>query len=211
MPKNSKLAPKIKVKGLSVTDPRIAMRALVGILLLANMVVALIAFKPFGGSADDLRKQQAQMSSQLRQFQAHLDASKAHVAKIGLARTEGDEFLAKYIMPARTMPGTMLAELTKAGADAGVRILPEQFTSDDVEGSDTLKMVSITAPFEGSYAGLAKLVDKLEKSPVFLIIDSMNLHAPQQQNAQMAAAAAQNLNVQLKLITFVRDDPGATP
>jgi Tfp pilus assembly protein PilO len=209
MPKNSKLAPKIKVKGMSVTDPRVAMRALVGILLLANMVMAVIAFKPFGASADDLRQQQAQMASQLRQFQAHLEATKAQVAKIGKARTQGDEFLTKYIMHLRTMPGIMLAELTKAGADAGVRILPEQFTYDAIEGSDTLQMVSITAPFEGSYAGLAKLVDKLEKSPVFLIIDSMNLRAPQQQNAQ--AAAAQNLNVQLKLITFVRDDQGATP
>jgi hypothetical protein len=209
MPKNSKLAPKIKVKGLSVTDPRVAMRALVGILLLANMVGAVIAFKPFGASADDLRKQQAQMSSQLRQFQAHLEATKAQVAKIGIARTQGDEFLAKYIMHRRPMPGIILTELTKAGADAGVRILPEQLTYDDIEGSDTLHMVTITAPFEGSYAGRAKLVDKLEKSPVFLIIDSMNLRAPQQQNAQQAAA--QNLNVQLKLITFVRDDQGATP
>jgi type IV pilus assembly protein PilO len=172
--------------------------------------MAVIAFKPFGGSADDLRKEQAQMSSQLRQFQAHLEATKAHVDKIDIARTQGDDFLTKYIMQRRTMPETMLSELTKAGTNSGVRILPEQLTYDDIEGSDTLKMVSITAPFEGSYAGLAKLVDKLEKSPVFLIIDSMNLRAPQQQNAQ-AAAAAQNLNVQLKLITFVRDDQGATP
>jgi hypothetical protein len=47
-------------------------------------------------------------------------------------------------------------------------------------------------------------VNLLDKSPLFLIIDSLNLNAPQQQNAQQATA--QNLNVTLKLVTFVRDE-----
>jgi len=69
-------------------------------------------------------------------------------------------------------------------------------------------MLAIAAPFEGDYAGLAKLVNLLEKSPRFWIIDEMSLNAPQQQN-QKAAAAQQNLNVNLKLLAFVRDDSGA--
>jgi hypothetical protein len=47
----------------------------------------------------------------------------------------------------------------------------------------------------------------LEKSPRFLIIDSMNLNAPQQQNGPQNAAQ-QNLNVSVKLLTFVRHEPG---
>jgi hypothetical protein len=69
-------------------------------------------------------------------------------------------------------------------------------------------MMSITANFEGSYANLAKLMDKLEKSPRFLIIDSMSLNAPQQQSGPRAAAV-QNINVSVKLLTFVRDESGA--
>jgi len=59
----------------------------------------------------------------------------------------------------------------------------------------------------GSYANLAKLMDKLEKSPRFLIIDSMSLNAPQQQSGPRAAAV-QNINVSVKLLTFVRDESG---
>jgi len=90
MPKNSKLAlaPKIKLQGMSVKDPRIAMRVLIGALLVANLAMAVIAFKPFGGSADDLRKDQARLSAQLRQLQTTLEKSKQHVAKIEIARTE---------------------------------------------------------------------------------------------------------------------------
>jgi len=210
MPKSSKLAlaPKIALKRMSLKDPRIAMRVVVGALLAANLAMAVVAFKPFGGSADDLRKDQARLSGQLRQLQTNLEKSKQHVAKIEIARTEGDEFMAKYIMDKRSAPATMVEELSKEAGDAGVRVLPDTFSYETLEGSDTLQMLSIAAPFEGDYAGLAKLVNLLEKSPRFWIIDELSLNAPQQQN-QKIAAAQQNLNVNLKLLAFVRDDSGA--
>ncbi len=211
MPKSSKLvlAPKIALKGLSVKDPRVVMRALIGLLLVANLAMAVIAFKPFGGSADDLRKDQARLSSQLRQLQGNLEKSKQHVAKIEIARTEGDDFMAKYIMDKRSASAIMVEQMNKAATDAGIRPLPENVSYEPIEGSDTLQMMSITAGFEGDYNGLAKLVNLLEKapSPQFLIIDEMNLNAPQQQ-IQRAVAGKQVVNVNLKLLAFVRDETG---
>ena len=43
------------------------MRAVIGALLVANLAMAVVAFKPFGGSADDLREDQATLSAQLQQ------------------------------------------------------------------------------------------------------------------------------------------------
>jgi type IV pilus assembly protein PilO len=212
MLKSSKLAlaPKIRMKGLSVKDPRVIMRALIGALLVANLVMAVIAFKPFGGSADDLRKDQARLSAQLRQLQANLEKSKQHVAKIEIARTEGDDFMAKYIMDKRSASAIMVEEMNKAATDAGIRALPENVSYEAIEGSDTLQMMSITAGFEGDYAALAKLVNLLEKapSPQFLIIDEMNLNAPQQQNQKVVATGKQPVNVNVKLLAFVRDETG---
>jgi len=48
-------------------------------------------------------------------------------------------------MDVGSMPELTLAEMTKAGADAGVKILPETYSYDAIEGSDTLQMVAITA------------------------------------------------------------------
>jgi type IV pilus assembly protein PilO len=209
MPKSSKLAlaPKIRLQGVSLKDPRIAMRALIGLLLAANLAMAVVAFKPFGGSADDLRKDQARLSSQLRQLRTSLQKSKEHVAKIEIARTEGDEFMAKYIMDKRAAAAIMVEEMNQAATDAGIRSLPDTFAYEEIEGSDTLQMMTVGAPFEGDYAGLAKMVNLLEKSNRFWIIDEMSLNAPQQQN-QKVVSAQQNLNVNLKLLAFVRDDSG---
>lgn len=209
MPKSSKVTVSAWQK-VSVKDPRVAMRALIGVLLVANLVAAVVVFKPFGGSADDLRKDQARFSTQLRQMKTRLEDSRRFVGNIEIARTEGDDFMDKFIMEQRSLPEITLSEMTKDGTDAGVRILPETFNYEPIEGSDTLQMVSIMAPFEGNYAGLTKLVNMLEKSPRFFIIDSMNLNAPQQTGPQ-AMNAAQNVNVTVKLITFVRQEAVATP
>jgi hypothetical protein len=106
------------------------------------------------------------------------------------------------------MAESTLAEMTKAATDAGIRALPSVTSTDPIEGSDTLEMVTITQGFEGTYAALTKLVSLLEKSPRFLILDSMQLNATQtQQNG--VQSGPQVINVTLKVLTFARDESGA--
>lgn len=208
MLKNFKLAEKLDWKHVRFKDPRVLMRVLIGVLLAANLAMAVVAFKPFGGSADDLRREQQTLSAQLRALQLKLEASKSLVTKVEIARTEGDEFLSRYVIPARSMAETTLSEMYKAATDAGIRALPSVTSNDPIEGSDTLEMVTITQGFEGTYAALTKLVNLLEKSPRFLILDSMQLNATQaQQNA--VQAGPQVINVTLKVLTFARDESGA--
>src|ERR1700676_1883308 len=90
-------------KELTVRDPRVAMRALIGVLLLANLVVAVIALKPFGGSADDLRQEEAALRRQLAALQAKVTGGKRLVLKVETARREGDQFLAKYVTERRVL------------------------------------------------------------------------------------------------------------
>ena len=207
MPKNSKLAPPT-LKGISMKDPRIVMRVVIGVLLVANVAMAVVAFKPFGGSADDLRQDERRLSEQLRQLKLNLEATRQHVAKIDIARTQGDEFLVKYIMDRRNAAAIMVDEMNRASTEAGVRPGPGTYSEEQVEGSDSLQWLAYTAAFDGTYANLAKLVNVLDKSGRFLIIDTMNLNAPQQQNAQQQAQG-QIVSVTMKLLTLVREDSGA--
>ena len=82
---------------------------------------------------------------------------------------------------------------------AGVKPRDRSAELNAIEGSDTLQMMSITAGYEGSYANLEKFVNLLDKSPRFLIIESMQ--AAPQQNGQV-------LTVTVKLDTFVKEAPG---
>ena len=199
MPRNFKLAGKLKWKGRAIKQPRVLLRAMIGTLLAANLVAAVMAFKPFGGSADDLRRQQEALRVQLTRLQARIAASKRLVEKVETARREGDQFLAKYVTARRTMSSTIQEELNRTAKEAGIKSLPATLALEPIEGSDTLEMMTISAGYEGTYAGLTKFVNLLDKSPRFLIIENMQT-APQQ--------GGQALNVTLKLDTFVRETAG---
>ena len=91
-------------------------------------------------------------------------------------------------------------ELNLTAKEAGIKEKERTFQLDPVEGSDTLSQMTISAGYEGTYANLTKFMNLLDKSQRFLIIESM-VAAPQQNS--------QNLNVSLKLDTFVTETPGS--
>jgi type IV pilus assembly protein PilO len=192
MPRNFKTA---------LRDPRVVMRALLGFLLAANLAAAVMAFKPFGGSADDLRRQRGELQAQLAQLQARLAQARKLVTKVEGARTEGGNFLDRYVSDRRTMSSTIFEEMDRTAQQAGIKPRDRNVELSPIEGSDTLEMMSITAGYEGPYESLEKFVNLLDRSPRFLIIES--LVASPQQGGQM-------LNVTLKLDTFVKEPPGGT-
>ncbi len=204
MPRNFKLGG-AKVAGAALRDPRVAMRVVIGALLAANLAAAIVAFKPFGGSADDLRREQADLRRQITLLEQRAKSSQALVANIDTARRQGDEFLGRYVLDARNATSTLREELDKVAAEAGLKPLPSMWTPEPIEGSGTLTMVSMAAGYEGQYANLRKFVELLDKSPRFLIIENLSVSAPQQQQQQ----AGQTVNVTVKLDAFVRTAPGA--
>lgn len=181
-------------------EPRMLLRGLIGLLVAANLAMAVVAFKPFGGSADDLRKQEQTLRNQLAAMQARLSISRKMAAKVDKAREQGDQFLLKYVVERRTVSSAVYEELTRMATESGVQPQTGTFQYDDIEGSDTMKMLTISAGYEGTYQQLAKFLNLVDKSPRFFVIESMQTAAPtvNAQNAQ------QKLPVQFKIKTFVR-------
>ena len=200
MLRNFNLA-EMKWKRATIRDPRVVMRALIAVLLLANLVVAVVALKPFGGSADDLRREEAALRRQLAALQAKVTGGKRLVSKVETARREGDQFLAKYVTERRVLSSTVQEELIRMTKEAGGSYQPIMMNVEPIEGSDTLYMLTINAGYQGTYANLSKFVNLVDKSPLFLIIENMQLSPAQ---------SGQNLNVTIKLLTFYRDQPGAS-
>ncbi len=187
----------------ALRDPRIVMRAIIGALLAANLAAAVFAFRPFGGGADDLRHRQADLEAQLARLRASVSLKKKLVDKVQSARKDGNDFLAKYLMDARSEASDLGSELDRMATDSGIRQLPVNFTLTQIPGSDTLQMQSITEGCEGTYAQLAKFINLIDKSPRFLMIENLQTTAPQQNGAK--------LNVQLKIDTFLYGGGGEMP
>ena len=201
MRSNFKIA-SFRWKRSALKDPRVVMRVVIGVLLAANLVAAVIAFKPFGGS--DPREEQIALGRQLADMEKKAAADRQLVSRIETGRREGDRFLAEYVTDARVLSSTIGEELSRAAKEAGIRELPRQTSRPElIEGSASLYMVRIQAGYEGNYASLKKMVELLDKSPRFLIIEKMTVVSPQQQSGQL-------VNVNIVLDTFMRDASGAS-
>jgi type IV pilus assembly protein PilO len=197
MPKSFKL---FRLPAGATKDPRFIARSVIGVLLAANLVAAFAVFQPLGGSAEELDAEVARLQAQLQQRQAALQRLRATVAKIEQARAAGDEFLSTYFMDRRTLSSAIVGELSTAAKETGIRPKEHAFGFDPIEGSDTLSMVTITGNYEGTYGDLLEFVNRLDRSSRFLILDTLTA-APQQ--------GGNNLNVNIKMNTFVREDRGA--
>ena len=181
-------------------DTKTTVRAILGVLLLANVGMAFLILFPPGGSADQLEQQLISLESRIRTDQARLNRTRALVQRIEKGREEGDQFLDQYFLGQRVAYSAILAELNTTAKQARIKPKEAAFQLEPVEGSDRLSMMTITANFEGTYADLMTFVRFLDKSERFMIIET--LQAAPQQNSQV-------LDVRMKLDTFVRDDSSA--
>jgi Tfp pilus assembly protein PilO len=185
-------------KGDGWKEPRFLVRVVLGLLLLANLVGAGIAFNLFGPSPAALEQQLAAARARLQADQARLTRSRLLSSNIGKGKTDGDTFLASYFTTRRRTYSTIISEITGVAKMAGMKA--QEWTIaplDPIEGSDDLSMMTIAINFEGGYPQLVKFVNALDRSPRFLIIDSMQ--ATPQPKGDI-------LSVTLKLNAFIKDD-----
>ncbi len=200
MPRNFEIGP-LKWKRGTIKDPRVVMRLIIGVLLAANLAAAVIAFHPFGGA--DPREEQAALGQQLAGLEKRVAANRRLVNNVEAARQQGDKFVEQYITDARAFSSTIREELARIVKESGVKPLASQIGEPElIEGSNSVYQVRITAGFEGSYASLKKVVDLLDKSQRFLILETMQVTSPQQQAGQL-------VSVNLVMDTFEKANVGA--
>ena len=198
-----KFAPKgLRPADINVRDPRVAMRLIIGVLLLANLVVAVQVFYPFGGSAEQLQDELAGLQSQESRQAAELVKVKQLTTKIERGRKEGDDFLHQYFLPRRTASSILLTELTTAAKGAGVQTKAHQFDIAPIDGSDTLSLLTITGHYEGKYGDLVHFLNELDRADRLMIIDSMTAEPTN---------TAGVLGVNLKMHAFIQEDGSAPP
>lgn len=178
-------------------EPRILIRIGLGLLLVANLVAAGYAFNIFTPSPEILNRRLLSAQAQLQTDQARLVRSRALASNIGKGKAESDTFLAQYFTNRRRTYSTILQEIRDTATASGMKTEEGTTTLDPIKGTDDLSMLTLSINFEGSFAQLVKFVNLIDRSPRFIIIESMQA-APQPKGDVV--------NTNLKMHVFVKDD-----
>ncbi len=89
------------------------------------------------------------------------------------------------------------ATLQEAADAAKIKVREIGFAFEPIEGSDTLSMWTVNYTFEGVYRDVLNFVHEIDRSPRFMIIESLST-SPQQ-------GAKDTLTVTMKIDAFVRE------
>ena len=184
----------------SIKDPRILIRIGLGLLLVANLVAAGYAFNLLTPSPEILNRRLIAAQAELRTEQNRLVRSRALSGNIGKGKSESDTFLATYFTDRRRTFSTILQEIRDTATAAGMKTQEGTIQLDPIKGTDDLSMVTLSINFEGSFAQLVKFVNLIDRSPRFIIIESMQA-APQPKGDVV--------NTNLKMHVFVKEDSNA--
>ncbi len=175
-------------------DPRLLVRLILGVLLAANLAAALLLFRPWAESPEEMEARLGRLRSEIQRKQQNVARLETLVEKSRKAREQGDAFMAKYFLDRRTASSTIISELRDTAAKAGIEQQEQTFSFEPIEGSDNLYMMTISGNYEGRYEDLVKFLNLLDRSPRFLILDTLAA------SPQRAAGA---LNVNFKMHAFV--------
>jgi hypothetical protein len=198
MPRNSRgQGPGARLQGRELTRK---IRIVLGSLLALNLIALGLVLFPPGGSADDLERELATLQSQIGPKRTLLERTRFNVIAIEKARGEGDQFLDNHFLTRRSADSDLLSELTAAANKAQIKERDRAQTTEFIEGSDSLSMMTITANYEGTYRNLLNFIGELDRSDQLLIIEAMSA-APQQ--------GSNTLTVSIKIDAFVREDTHA--
>jgi hypothetical protein len=168
------------------------------VFLVLNLVAAFFIWRPLGGSPAELEQQMVDLRAQALQRRLILERTRQNVSKVETGRTQGDGFMQSYFLGERTAYSNILGELVQSATQSKIKPKEHAFSLEPIEGSDDLAMMTITGTYEGTYADLMQFINRLDRSPGLVIIESLNA-TPQQGGAGL-------LNVNMKLDAFVRQD-----
>ncbi len=184
----------------SMKEPRALVRGGLGLLLAANLVAAAFAFHLVGVSPEALKQQLTIARTQLQAEQMKLKRSRSLTANMDKGKTESAHFIASYFSSRRYTYSTIESEIREDSKTAGMAMKEATFgTPEPIIGSDDLEMLTVSVNFEGGYSQLVKLVNLLDRSPRFILIESLQIAAPPK---------GEIYSVTFKLNAFIRDVPG---
>jgi hypothetical protein len=194
MPRN------FNVPAIDFKEPQVRVRIGLGVLLLANLVAAMFAFHLFGSSPESLDQELLAVQAQRANAQTRLNRARLLTGNIEKGKTQSDTFLTSYFTSRQHTYSTIISEIRSAEKTAGMNVKEETLAPlEPIEGSDDLDMMTVSINFEGGYGQLVRFVNLIDRSPRFLLVESMQA-APQPKG--------DILTVNIKLNAFIKDDTG---
>lgn len=154
------------------------------LLLVANCVALVLYLAPPGGSRAELQQRREQLRTEIAATRTTSARLRNVSGKVQLGSTEADIFENRFFLQERVAYSSVIAELQRMAKATNVDEREAVYSKEPIEGSDDLSVLNISARFQGSYANLMHFLNEVDKSPMLLMLDTLQA-TPQQRGGQI--------------------------
>lgn len=186
--------------GMDRRSPRFWLQAGLALLALCSAALLYLYIAPPGGTRQDLEEQSRQMQRQIASAKKGATRLRMVSTKVQTGSEQGVDFQGKYFLPKRTAYDQVISEIQRMAKESGVQPREGVFSEEPVEGSPDLSILNFTASYQGNYDSLMKFLYQADKSPMLLMLDTLQA-APQQKGQQ--------INTSIRFQAIIREEPSA--
>ena len=148
------------------------LKIVIAVLLAIDLVAAVLLFSPLVGSAESRRLQMNQLQAELKLKTQQARPLMGMDKKVALAKHEIPLF---YSDRFAAQDSDIAQALGKLASESGVTIQQAKYKQEEPEGSGLIVPVAIEGNFAGDYLQLVKFINTLERSKLFITVDSVDL------------------------------------
>jgi hypothetical protein len=176
------------------------LKAICGVLALLNAVVLFIYLVPPGGTREELAQQGVQLRNRITAARLQGAVLKTTSAKVQDGSGQASSFQTTYFLRKRTAYETVIEEIQHLANTSGMQERDGVYSEEPIEGTADLSLLNITANYSGSYGHLMHFLYEVDRSPMLLMLDSLNA-TPQPKGG--------DINASIRFQAIVVDDPSA--
>ena len=152
-------------------DTRRKIKIAIAAMVVVDVVAAGILFSPLVGSAESRRLQIVQLSAELQKKTRDVQPLEHIDQKVNLAK---DQISGFYKDRFASQDSQLATEVGKIAAENGIRIQMAHYKLEDAETGGVVP-VAIDGSFSGDYLQLVRFINTLERSKMFITVDSVSL------------------------------------
>ncbi|SRR6266496_1672046 len=172
-------------------DSRRKLKIAIALLVAVDVIAAALLFSPLVGSAKSRRFQMLQLSAELTKKTRDALPLIGMDKKVALAKTQIPQFYSERFAG---QDSDIAQELGKLATESGVKIQQAKYKQEDTESAGVVVPVEIEGTFSGAYLQLVRFINALERSKLFITVDSVDL----------AGEGAGPVKLQVKMHSYLR-------
>lgn len=155
---------------------KLAVKITLACALAIDAGLLVVNWRAASESAQSQKMERTQLEQKLKYLSADVQNGQEIEKQLPNVAQECDQFYQKDLLPTSSGDTAVIADIDQIAKDAGVQTGGVGLHEKDVKGRG-LEEVEITGSVQGSYQNLIQLIDGIEHSTHFYLLDSLTLNS----------------------------------